>query len=161
MPSRTSGALSGAAPSPRIGILVVAYNAESTLATVLDRVPKEFRPRISQIFVCDDASQDSTYLVGLGYQQMAPELPLTVIRHPGNLGYGGNQKAGYRLAIEHDLDIVVLLHGDGQYAPERSPRSSARWSVASAMPYSGPGCWSLAPPVKGECRCTSWSATRS
>jgi 2-polyprenyl-3-methyl-5-hydroxy-6-metoxy-1,4-benzoquinol methylase len=104
--------------SPRIGILVVAYNAESTLAKVLDRVPKEFRPRISQIFVCDDASQDSTYLVGLGYQQMAPELPLKIIRHPGNLGYGGNQKAGYRLAIEHDLDIVVLLHGDGQYAPE-------------------------------------------
>ncbi len=104
--------------SPRIGILVVAYNAESTLAQVLDRVPKEFRPRISQIFVCDDASQDSTYLVGLGYQQIAPELPLKIIRHPGNLGYGGNQKAGYRLAIEHDLDIVVLLHGDGQYAPE-------------------------------------------
>ena len=104
--------------SPRIGILVVAYNAESTLAKVLDRVPTEFRPRISQIFVCDDASQDSTYLVGLGYQQIAPELPLTIIRHPGNLGYGGNQKAGYRLAIEHDLDIVVLLHGDGQYAPE-------------------------------------------
>ena len=104
--------------APRIGILVVAYNAESTLAKVLDRVPTDFRPRISQIFVCDDASQDSTYLVGLGYQQIAPELPLKIIRHPGNLGYGGNQKAGYRLAIEHDLDIVVLLHGDGQYAPE-------------------------------------------
>ncbi len=104
--------------SPRIGILVVAYNAESTLAKVLDRVPAEFRPRISQIFVCDDASQDSTYLVGLGYKQIAPELPLKIIRHPGNLGYGGNQKAGYRLAIDHDLDIVVLLHGDGQYAPE-------------------------------------------
>ena len=42
----------------------------------------------------------------------------TIIRHPQNLGYGGNQKAGYRLAIEHGLDIVVLLHGDGQYAPE-------------------------------------------
>ena len=104
--------------SPRIGILVVAYNAASTLAGVLDRVPKEFRPRISQVFVCDDASDDSTYLVGLGYKQLAADLPLTVIRHPRNLGYGGNQKAGYRLAIEHDLDIIVLLHGDGQYAPE-------------------------------------------
>ncbi len=104
--------------SPRIGILVVAYNAASTLAQVLDRVPKSFRPRISQMFVCDDASEDSTYLVGLGYQQVTNDLPLTVIRHPGNLGYGGNQKAGYRLAIEHGLDIVVLLHADGQYAPE-------------------------------------------
>jgi glycosyltransferase involved in cell wall biosynthesis len=104
--------------SPRIGILVVAYNAASTLAGVLDRVPTAFRPRISQIFVCDDASDDSTYLVGLGYQQLADDLPLTVIRHPRNLGYGGNQKAGYRLAIQHDLDIIVLLHADGQYAPE-------------------------------------------
>jgi glycosyltransferase involved in cell wall biosynthesis len=104
--------------SPRIGILVVAYNAASTLAKVLDRVPTTFRPRITQVFVCDDASQDSTYLVGLGYKQITDDLPLTIIRHPSNLGYGGNQKAGYRLAIEHDLDIIVLLHGDGQYAPE-------------------------------------------
>ena len=55
---------------PRIGILVVAYNAESTLASVLDRVPKDFRPRISKVFVCDDASGDSTHLVALGYQQL-------------------------------------------------------------------------------------------
>ncbi len=106
------------AAAPRIGILVVAYNAASTLAAVLDRLPKDFRHRITRVFVCDDASEDSTYLVGLGYKQIATDLPLTVIRHPDNLGYGGNQKAGYRLAIEEDLDIVVLLHGDGQYAPE-------------------------------------------
>ena len=111
----------GSLGSPRIGLLVVAYNAASTLANVLDRVPKDFRPRISQVFVCDDASDDSTYLVGLGYKQTTEDLPLTIIRHPSNLGYGGNQKAGYRLAIEHGLDIIVLLHGDGQYAPECLP----------------------------------------
>ena len=104
--------------APRIGLLVVAYNAVSTLAQVLDRIPKTFRSRITDVFVCDDASQDATYLVGLGYKQVTDDLPLTIIRHPSNLGYGGNQKAGYRLAIEHDLDIIVLLHGDGQYAPE-------------------------------------------
>lgn len=106
---------------PKIGILVVAYNAETTLASVLDRVPKDFRSRISEVFVCDDASGDSTYLVGLGYQQLSDDLPLRIIRHPENLGYGGNQKAGYRMAIEAGLDIVVLLHGDGQYAPECLP----------------------------------------
>jgi glycosyltransferase involved in cell wall biosynthesis len=105
-------------PSPRIAILVVAYNAATTLAGVLDRVPKAFRSRVSQVFVCDDASDDSTYLVGLGYKQLSEDLPITVIRHPRNLGYGGNQKAGYRLAIEQGFDIIVLLHGDGQYAPE-------------------------------------------
>lgn len=104
----------------RIGILVVAYNAATTLAHVLDRIPADFRPRISGILVSDDHSQDDTYLVGLGYQQLS-DLPLTVIRTPKNLGYGGNQKLGYRWAIENDLDVVVLLHGDGQYAPEFLP----------------------------------------
>lgn len=102
----------------RIGILVVAYNAALTLQKVLDRIPPEFMAKTAKIFVCDDHSHDSTYLVGLGYQQQAGHLPLEVIRNERNLGYGGNQKLGYRLAIKHDLDIVVMLHGDGQYAPE-------------------------------------------
>ena len=106
---------------PRIGILVVAYNAAGTLARVLDRIPTGFRPRISGILVSDDHSADSTYLVGLGYQQFDPTLPLEVVRNPHNLGYGGNQKVGYRWAIERELDIIVMLHGDGQYAPEKLP----------------------------------------
>jgi glycosyltransferase involved in cell wall biosynthesis len=106
----------------RIGIIVVAYNAASTLAKVLDRIPLDFIPRITQILICDDASEDETYLVGLGYKQVdGRRLPLEVLRNPLNVGYGGNQKIGYTWAIEHDLDIVVLLHADGQYAPELLP----------------------------------------
>ena len=101
----------------RVGVLVVAYNAASTLADVLDRLPESFRERVDHILVCDDASHDSTYSIGVDYKTES-DLPLTIIRHPVNLGYGGNQKAGYRWAIEHGLDIVVLLHGDGQYSPE-------------------------------------------
>ena len=108
----------------RIGIIVVAYNAASTLAQVLDRIPADFVPQISDVLVCDDASGDATFLVGLGYQQVS-SLPLTVIRRERNLGYGGNQKAAYAWAIEHGLDIVVLLHGDGQYAPEHLPKMVA------------------------------------
>jgi 2-polyprenyl-3-methyl-5-hydroxy-6-metoxy-1,4-benzoquinol methylase len=107
-------------PAKRIGVLVVAYNAATTLAKTLDRIPDEVRGDIEEVVVSDDHSQDSTYLVGLGYQQTS-DLPITLIRQPKNLGYGGNQKAGYNLAIEHGLDIVVMLHGDGQYAPESMP----------------------------------------
>ena len=103
---------------PRIGIVVVAYNAASTLEWVLDRIPADFRPRISAILVSDDHSQDDTEHVGRGYERRGTDLPLTVVRQPRNLGYGGNQKYGYRWAIEQGLDVVVLLHGDGQYAPE-------------------------------------------
>ncbi len=106
----------------RIGILVVAYNAASTLARVLDRIPAEFVPRITRVLVSDDASQDETYLVGLGYKQIhGRRLPIEVLRNRENVGYGGNQKICYEYAIEHDLDIVVLLHADGQYAPELLP----------------------------------------
>jgi glycosyltransferase involved in cell wall biosynthesis len=106
---------------PRIGVLVVAYNAAGTLARVLDRIPRDFRDRISGILVSDDHSADSTYLVGLGYQQFDPSLPLEVVRNDRNLGYGGNQKAGYQWAIDNGMDIVVMVHGDGQYAPEKLP----------------------------------------
>lgn len=104
-----------------IGVLIVAYNAENTLRDVLDRIPPSFRPRVTKILVSDDASRDGTYLVGTGYAALNPDSPLTVVRQPENLGYGGNQKACYQWAIEHQLDIVVLLHGDGQYAPELLP----------------------------------------
>lgn len=106
----------------KIGILVVAYEASSTLEAVLNRIPSDFRSRISVILVCDDASSDDTYQVGMRVKQARPDLPLEVIRRPVNLGYGGNQKAGYRWMIDHGLDVVVLLHGDGQYAPEYLPQ---------------------------------------
>ena len=34
----------------------------------------------------------------------------------------GNQKLGCRYAIDNGFDIVALVHGDGQYAPEELPR---------------------------------------
>jgi 2-polyprenyl-3-methyl-5-hydroxy-6-metoxy-1,4-benzoquinol methylase len=105
----------------RIGILVVAYNAESTLAATLDRIPASFRPRIAEILVCDDASQDGTAEAAVRWHAANGDTPTTVVRHLKNIGYGGNQKAGYRMAIDRNLDIIVLLHGDGQYAPECLP----------------------------------------
>lgn len=102
----------------RIGILVVAYNAESTLRSVLQRIPPEIMDKVAEIFVFDDASHDRTYEVGLEYQQRTADDKLHIYRNPVNLMYGGNQQRGYQYAIERGLDIVVLLHGDGQYAPE-------------------------------------------
>lgn len=102
---------------PRIGVLVVAYNAAETLADTLGRLPESFVERVDHVLVGDDASHDGTYEVGMAFQASSG-LPMTIVRHEENLGYGGNQKAGYAWAIERGLDIVVLLHGDGQYAPE-------------------------------------------
>jgi glycosyltransferase involved in cell wall biosynthesis len=102
----------------KVGVLVVAYEASATLESVLNRIPHDFRSALHTILVCDDASSDDTFQVGMRVKESRPDLPLHVIRRPVNLGYGGNQKAGYRWMIDHGLDVVVLLHGDGQYAPE-------------------------------------------
>jgi glycosyltransferase involved in cell wall biosynthesis len=107
--------------TPRIAIFIVAYNAEATLAKVLMRIPEQVMAKVDEIFVFDDASQDNTFRVGQSLQEdsLAPwSGKLVVHRHPINLMYGGNQRHGYLYAMERNFDIVVLLHGDGQYAPE-------------------------------------------
>ena len=72
MQTRTAGSVAPVEPgvAPKIGIVIVAYNAASTLERVLDRIPDWFAPQIAGVLVSDDASQDSTFLVGLGYQQI-------------------------------------------------------------------------------------------
>ncbi len=106
---------------PRIGILVVAYNAVSTLGEVLDRIPGHFLDSIDVVLVSDDHSTDRTYEAALEYQSRHDAFPLAVVRQRRNLGYGGNQKFGYRWLAARGCDIAVLLHGDGQYAPEVLP----------------------------------------
>ncbi len=101
----------------KIGILVVAYNAESTIESTLSRIPKDFVANIHSILISDDKSKDLTSIKASNYAKSS-ELPIEIVVQPINLGYGGNQKFGYSWAIRNDWEIVVLLHADGQYAPE-------------------------------------------
>jgi len=102
----------------RIGILIVAYNAVTTLTKVLKRITPSVWKNVEEIAVFDDASQDDTYELVMGLKTLRGLPKLAVLKHATNLGYGGNQKAGYRYFMEKGFDVVVLLHGDGQYAPE-------------------------------------------
>src|ERR1700761_34588 len=106
------------AQQPKIGILVVAYNAETTLRSVLQRIPQAIWDKTEEVFIFDDASKDRTYETGQACLAEPFGHKLRVYRNDVNLMYGGNQRKGYQYAIERGLDIVVLLHGDGQYAPE-------------------------------------------
>ena len=119
--ARSQGRPSG--ERPRVLVFVIAYQAESTLARVIDRIPRsvldEYR---CEILVVDDASKDRTFQIGREYKRSHPELPLTVLRNSYNQGYGGNQKVGYAYAIAKSFDFVAMVHGDGQYAPEELPR---------------------------------------
>ena len=102
----------------RIGIFVIAYNAVNKLDWTLDRIPKDVWDRVEEVFLFDDCSTDNTYYAAIGYKHTKQLDKLTIHRNSQNLRYGGNQKAGYQYAISRGLDIVVMLHADGQYAPE-------------------------------------------
>ena len=89
----------------RLLILIVAYNAESTLTPVLDRIPAGIlRDYDCEVLVIDDASADSTFEDALRYRRTHVDLPLTVLRNQSNQGYGGNQKVGYTYAIQEGFD---------------------------------------------------------
>lgn len=105
----------------RIGIFIIAYNAVNHLIQTISRIPKETYNEVEEIFVIDDASKDNTYYAALGYKHEYGIDKLRVMRNRVNQGYGGNQKVGYKYAIDRGFDVVALIHGDGQYAPERLP----------------------------------------
>jgi glycosyltransferase involved in cell wall biosynthesis len=108
---------------PKLLILVVAYHAEKTIQKVLLRIPavllKEYHV---EALVIDDASKDNTFEQAYALK-LREKLPfvLHVLYNPINQGYGGNQKIGYHFALKNNFDFVVLLHGNGQYAPECLP----------------------------------------
>ncbi|MBX7136712.1 MAG: glycosyltransferase family 2 protein [Oligoflexia bacterium] len=106
---------------PRIGIFIIAYNAVNHLIKTISRIPKDVYDEVEEIFVIDDCSKDNSYYAALGYKHEYGIEKLTVHRNQKNHGYGGNQKIGYTYAIDRGLDVVALIHGDGQYAPEALP----------------------------------------
>jgi glycosyltransferase involved in cell wall biosynthesis len=118
----TSGTIA-ATTRPKVLIFVIAYYAEATLKSVLERIPAVvFEQYDCHVLVVDDASDDRTFAIGREYQRSHPSIPMTVLRNEYNQGYGGNQKVGYTYAIAERFDFVAMVHGDGQYAPEELPR---------------------------------------
>ncbi len=115
--------------SSKILVFVVAYNAVKTISSVFDRLPKQVinNPKF-HILVIDDCSLDATASTAAAHVRTRKYGNVSILRNNRNMGYGGNQKLGYRYAIEHGYDLVVLLHGDGQYAPELVLEFVTRWN---------------------------------
>lgn len=102
----------------KIAIFIIAYEVVSLFDKVIKRIPKDVYNKTKEIYLIDDSSSDNTYYAALGYKAANNITKLNVYRNPKNMGYGGNQKRGYNYAIKKGHDIVVMLHGDAQYAPE-------------------------------------------
>lgn len=102
----------------KVAIYIPAYNAASTLPRVLERIPKNIKEGVKEIFIVDNNSADNTHLVAIGYRHMQEMHNLEVIRNRQNEGYGGSQKIAYQRCADRNYQCVAMLHGDAQYAPE-------------------------------------------
>lgn len=99
-------------PHGKVVVVMPALNAASTLAQTVSAIPRKW---VDEIILVDDSSADDTVALGRS-------LGLSVIWHPHNVGYGGNQKTCYLEALQRGAEVVVMLHPDGQYEPELIPQ---------------------------------------
>ena len=101
----------------RIGILIVAYNAVTTLTKVLKRItPNVWKTSKRSRFSTMPARTPPTNWPSASKRCAASQAPRTLAHPKPWLRW---QPKG-RLSLFHGkrFDAVVLLHGDGQYAPE-------------------------------------------
>ena len=97
----------------KVIVVMPARNAAKTLEATVAGIPHGW---VDEIILVDDSSTDDTV-------ELARKLPLHVVWHPHNVGYGGNQKTCYLEALQRDADVVVMLHPDGQYEPGMIPQA--------------------------------------
>lgn len=104
----------------RVAVFVVACQAGAHVAETLRRLPASLVPLLAGVYVIDESG---TTLTRERVVELRRTIPCLEWFHtPWKLGYGGNQKLGFRYARERGFDVVCLLHGDGRYAPEVLPR---------------------------------------
>lgn len=97
----------------KVVVVMPAYNAAQTLKKTYEEVMAQ--EIVDLVIVVDDKSGDET-------ASIAKTLPHTIVySHEQNLGYGANQKTCYRLALEQDGDIIIMVHPDYQYTPKLIP----------------------------------------
>jgi len=92
----------------KLVVVMPAYNAERTLKKTFNDIPHDI---VDEIILVDDSSIDKTAFI-------SKKLGLKTYVHEKNKGYGANQKSCYKLALDSDADIVVMLHPDYQYNPK-------------------------------------------
>lgn len=95
----------------KVIVVFPAYNASRTLVKTFSEVPKGW---VDNFILVDDFSSDDTVAV-------AKTLPIKVLQHRFNIGYGANQKTCYLEALRDGADIVIMLHPDYQYDPKVIP----------------------------------------
>lgn len=104
----------------KITVVIPAYKADATLPGVIERIPSQAMDEIDHIIIVEDGGNNHPESASNRLRQQYDKIE--IIWHPQNRGYGAAQKTGFQRALELGADVAVLLHADGQYAPEEMPR---------------------------------------
>lgn len=89
-------------------IIIPAYNEESTIGALLDKLEQPEIAKIADVLVMNDASVDRTKEIVQGRKH-------TVVTHVYNLGYGSGLQIGYKYAFRKGYEYVIQMDADGQH----------------------------------------------
>ena len=96
-----------------------AYNEAESLVPMLSRIARTFKQinRDFHVIVVNDGSSDDTALVA---SQFSFHIPLTLVDHEVNKGFGAAVESGITKACEmaEDYDVIVTMDADNTQPPE-------------------------------------------
>ena len=93
-------------------IIIPAYNEESSIGQVIDRVKKACPE--AEVVIVDDSSKDMT-------AQVAHKSGATVLSNPTNFGKGGATKVGFKHNLHTGINYLAFIDADNTYPPESLP----------------------------------------
>ncbi len=100
---------------PLLSVIVPAYNEESNIPTLVERVAKALSGIDYELIIIDDGSIDNTADVAKKFED---KYPIRVIRHEHNKGKIEALKSGLQAARG---EYVAFLDADLEYPPEVLP----------------------------------------
>ncbi len=127
-----------------IAVVIPAFNEQDALGRAIANVPD----LADDVIVVDDASRDRTYRVAAGSQR-----PVDIVRHSSNRGVGAAIVTGYRRALARNIDVAVVMAGDGQMDPSDLPAlldpiAEGRADYTKGNRFLHPDIWRAMPPAR-------------
>src|SRR5438874_1048299 len=96
----------------KIFVAILGFNIEKTLENVYRAIPKNV---VNQVILFNDGSTDNT-------EKIAQALDLRTVSHSKNRGFGEINKSACKYLLKNKGDLLIMLHGDGQYNPKDLPK---------------------------------------
>jgi glycosyltransferase involved in cell wall biosynthesis len=102
-------------PARKIGVVIPAFNEESSVADVLGVIPEEIEGLAVETIVVSDGSDDATERVAAAHGAL-------VVGRDLRRGQGAAVTLGYRVALARGAAVIATCDADGQYDPLELPR---------------------------------------